>query len=53
MTEACAVVPEGRISPSDAGMWNDAQVEVCATQSRCPARCLHTLTAPGRRVFGS
>ncbi|PNW88904.1 hypothetical protein CHLRE_01g050150v5 [Chlamydomonas reinhardtii] len=27
MTEACAVVPEGRISPSDAGMWNDAQVE--------------------------
>ena len=26
MTEATAVVPEGRISPADAGIWNDAQV---------------------------
>jgi 2,4-dienoyl-CoA reductase-like NADH-dependent reductase (Old Yellow Enzyme family) len=26
MTEASAVVPEGRISPQDAGIWNDAQV---------------------------
>ncbi len=25
MTEATAVVPEGRISPSDAGIWSDAQ----------------------------
>lgn len=25
MTEAAAVVPEGRISPADAGIWNDAQ----------------------------
>jgi len=25
MTEATAVVPEGRISPQDAGIWNDAQ----------------------------
>lgn len=25
MTEALAVVPEGRISPEDAGLWNDAQ----------------------------
>ncbi|MBW0103261.1 NADH:flavin oxidoreductase/NADH oxidase [Pseudonocardia sp. KRD291] len=25
VTEAAAVVPEGRISPQDAGLWNDAQ----------------------------
>jgi 2,4-dienoyl-CoA reductase-like NADH-dependent reductase (Old Yellow Enzyme family) len=25
MTEAAAVVPEGRISPADAGIWNEAQ----------------------------
>ncbi|MBK8460525.1 MAG: NADH:flavin oxidoreductase/NADH oxidase [Micropruina sp.] len=25
MTEASAVLPEGRISPQDAGMWNEAQ----------------------------
>lgn len=25
MTEAAAVLPEGRISPEDAGIWNDAQ----------------------------
>lgn len=28
LTEAAAVVPEGRISPQDAGLWNDAQAEV-------------------------
>ncbi|GAA2851631.1 NADH:flavin oxidoreductase/NADH oxidase [Pseudonocardia halophobica] len=27
MTEAAAVTPEGRISPQDAGLWSDAQVE--------------------------
>jgi 2,4-dienoyl-CoA reductase-like NADH-dependent reductase (Old Yellow Enzyme family) len=27
LTEAAAVSPEGRISPQDAGLWNDAQVE--------------------------
>jgi len=27
MTEAAAVVPEGRISPQDAGIWNDEQGE--------------------------
>jgi 2,4-dienoyl-CoA reductase-like NADH-dependent reductase (Old Yellow Enzyme family) len=27
MTEASAVVPEGRISPEDAGIWNDEQAE--------------------------
>jgi 2,4-dienoyl-CoA reductase-like NADH-dependent reductase (Old Yellow Enzyme family) len=27
MTEAAAVTPEGRISPEDAGMWNDAQMQ--------------------------
>ncbi|WP_277497501.1 MULTISPECIES: NADH:flavin oxidoreductase/NADH oxidase [unclassified Nocardioides] len=26
LTEAAAVVPEGRISPEDAGIWNDEQV---------------------------
>lgn len=26
MTEAAAVTPEGRISPEDAGIWNDAQM---------------------------
>lgn len=27
LTEAAAVVPEGRISPEDTGLWNDAQTE--------------------------
>ena len=27
MTEASAVSPEGRISPQDAGLWNDEQVQ--------------------------
>jgi 2,4-dienoyl-CoA reductase-like NADH-dependent reductase (Old Yellow Enzyme family) len=27
ITEATAVVPEGRISPDDLGLWNDAQAE--------------------------
>lgn len=27
LTEAMAVVPEGRISPNDLGLWNDAQTE--------------------------
>lgn len=30
MTEACAVSPEGRISPQDAGIWNDAQAQAWA-----------------------
>ncbi|WP_413316626.1 oxidoreductase [Agrococcus sp. 1P02AA] len=30
MTEAAAVVAEGRISPQDAGIWNDAQAEAWA-----------------------
>jgi len=29
-TEACAVTPEGRISPADAGIWNDGQAEAWA-----------------------
>jgi 2,4-dienoyl-CoA reductase-like NADH-dependent reductase (Old Yellow Enzyme family) len=28
LSEATAVAPEGRISPDDAGIWNDAQAEV-------------------------
>ncbi|KPN20818.1 oxidoreductase [Xanthomonas sp. Mitacek01] len=30
MTEACAVSPEARISPEDAGIWNDAQTHAWA-----------------------
>ena len=30
MTEATAVTPEGRISPQDLGLWNDAQAEALA-----------------------
>ncbi|UOV99900.1 tRNA-dihydrouridine synthase [Agrococcus sp. SCSIO52902] len=30
MTEAAAVVPEGRISPQDAGIWDDEQAEAWA-----------------------
>ena len=33
MTEAAAVVPEGRISPQDVGIWNDAQVAAWARMS--------------------
>ncbi|MBB2974670.1 2,4-dienoyl-CoA reductase-like NADH-dependent reductase (Old Yellow Enzyme family) [Microbacterium endophyticum] len=31
VTEAAAVVPEGRISPRDAGIWNDTQRDAWAT----------------------
>ncbi|MET0327477.1 MAG: NADH:flavin oxidoreductase/NADH oxidase [Luteimonas sp.] len=34
MSEACAVSPEGRISPRDAGIWNDAQAEAWAPITR-------------------
>ncbi len=30
MTEATAVLPEGRISPQDLGIWNDVHVELLA-----------------------
>jgi len=30
LTEATAVAPEGRISPDDLGLWNDAQVDAFA-----------------------
>jgi 2,4-dienoyl-CoA reductase-like NADH-dependent reductase (Old Yellow Enzyme family) len=30
MTEAAAVTPEGRISPSDLGLWKDAHIETLA-----------------------
>src|SRR5437870_12647825 len=30
LTEASAVVPEGRISPQDLGIWKDEQVEMLA-----------------------
>src|SRR5690348_13258940 len=34
MTEATAVVPEGRISPQDTGIWNDEQAERWARIAR-------------------
>ncbi len=34
MVEATAVTPEGRISPSDCGLWNDAQAEAFAPITR-------------------
>ncbi len=34
ITEACAVTPEGRISPSDLGIWKDAHVEPLARIAR-------------------
>jgi 2,4-dienoyl-CoA reductase-like NADH-dependent reductase (Old Yellow Enzyme family) len=34
ITEACAVTPEGRISPSDLGIWKDAHVEPLARITR-------------------
>ncbi len=33
-TEATAVLPEGRISPADLGIWNDAQIEPLARALR-------------------
>src|ERR1700722_4786024 len=33
-TEAAAVVPEGRISPQDLGIWNDAHIEPLARVGR-------------------
>ncbi|HMJ05102.1 MAG TPA: hypothetical protein VK474_02490, partial [Chthoniobacterales bacterium] len=30
MTEAAAVLPEGRISPQDLGIWKDEQIEMLA-----------------------
>jgi 2,4-dienoyl-CoA reductase-like NADH-dependent reductase (Old Yellow Enzyme family) len=35
--EATAVVPEGRISPGDLGLWNDAQIEPLAKIARFAA----------------
>ena len=34
MVEATAVTPEGRISPGDCGLWNDAQAEAFAPIAR-------------------
>ncbi|GLH68203.1 NADH:flavin oxidoreductase/NADH oxidase [Geothrix edaphica] len=40
MTEATAVVPEGRISPDDLGLWNEAQAEALA-------RIVHFIASQG------
>jgi 2,4-dienoyl-CoA reductase-like NADH-dependent reductase (Old Yellow Enzyme family) len=34
MTEACAVTPEGRISPQDLGIWSDDHIEFLARITR-------------------
>jgi len=34
IAEATAVVPEGRITPADAGIWNDAQAEAWGAMAR-------------------
>ena len=34
VVEATAVVPEGRITPADAGIWNDAQAEAWGAMAR-------------------
>ena len=34
VVEATAVVPEGRITPADAGLWNDAQAEAWGAVAR-------------------
>jgi 2,4-dienoyl-CoA reductase-like NADH-dependent reductase (Old Yellow Enzyme family) len=34
IVEATAVVPEGRITPADAGLWNDAQAEAWGAVAR-------------------
>ena len=34
IAEATAVVPEGRITPADAGLWNDAQAEAWGAVAR-------------------
>ncbi|SEO95449.1 2,4-dienoyl-CoA reductase [Actinacidiphila rubida] len=34
LTEATAISPEGRISPADVGLWNDAQVEAFSRITR-------------------
>lgn len=34
LTEACSVSPEGRISPSDLGLWKEAQIEPLARITR-------------------
>ena len=34
MTEAAAVLPEGRISPDDLGIWSDAHIEPLARCAR-------------------
>ena len=36
MAEATAVVPEGRISAADAGLWNDEQAQAWARAPRRP-----------------
>src|SRR5438094_9155866 len=41
LTEATAVLPEGRISPQDPGIWSDGHIEV-------PSRMLRFINEQGR-----
>ena len=54
MAEATAVLPEGRITPGDLGIWKDEHIEplaritrFIASQARRPA---YSLLTPGRRL---
>ena len=58
LTEATAVVPEGRISPQDTGIWNDEQQAglgagsspSCTARARPPASSSRTPAARRRRT---
>lgn len=47
ITEASAVVPEGRITPADVGIWNDAQM---AAHARIAAAVQATGAVPGIQI---
>ncbi|MBQ5942412.1 NADH:flavin oxidoreductase/NADH oxidase [Massilia sp. AB1] len=53
--EATAVVPEGRISPDDLGLWSDAHAEaldpvVCAMRRHSPIKIAIQLAHAGRKA---
>ena len=55
LTEASAVLPEGRITPADAGIWDDAQAEAWARVARwsratAPLPACSSPTRAGRRA---
>ena len=48
LTEATAVLPEGRISPQDLGIWSDAHVEPLARIVRRRVPCRSRRATPRR-----